>query len=106
MLQKKMHSVIVGALSANMRYTDIVGYLGNNQFMFVLLGCSKADAHVAVSRIHARVSERLAQYSPDATISFGYANICGAEYNSLLANLQQALLLAHRQGKSVAASTN
>ncbi|SBO30753.1 diguanylate cyclase domain-containing protein [Anaplasma phagocytophilum] len=104
--QKKMHSVIVGALSANIRYTDIVGYLGNNQFMFVLLGCSKADAHVAVSRIHARVSERLSNYSPGTTISFGYSNIGDTEYNSLLANLQQALLLAHRQGKSVAASTN
>ncbi len=104
--QKKMHSVMVDALSANIRYTDIVGYLGDNQFMFVLLGCGKADAHVAVSRIHARVSERLAHYSPSATISFGYANMYGTEYNSLLADLQQALLLAHRQGRSVAATPN
>ena len=89
---------LVDALSANIRYTDILGHLGEGKFIFVLLGCSNINADSAVSRIYGRVSEKLSQVSPGSTVSFVYSGIPETTYSIMLANFEQSLLSAQRSG--------
>ena len=86
------------ALSANIRYTDILGHLSENKFIFVLLGCNSSHARAAISRIHGGVSEKLSLLSPSATVSFAYSATPPTTYSALLTNLEQSLLSTQQNG--------
>ena len=95
-----MMRLMADALSANLRYTDIVGYLGKDTLVFALLGCSRSHANSATTRIHGRVSEKLALQFPKATLSVVYASAHEAVDGSLLSDMQHVLLTHQRSRNS------
>ena len=97
---------LADALSANIRYTDILGHLGENKLLFILLGCNNSHASAAISRIHGRVSEKLSQLSPPATVSFVYSKTPQTTYSGLLANLKQSLQSTQQNGGGEAVALN
>ncbi|MGN7661379.1 MAG: hypothetical protein ACTJLK_02030 [Anaplasma sp.] len=89
------------AISENVRYTDIVGYLGNRKFVFMLLGCDSGSAYSAVSRVHKDVLERLSHCTPPATVSATYAQMRGvSDPAKLVGNLENTLLAAQKESGS------
>ncbi|MDB1135766.1 hypothetical protein [Candidatus Anaplasma sp. TIGMIC] len=96
--------VLVNTLSANLRYSDIVGSLEGNKFMFALLGCSFENSFAAVSRIHSRVAEKLSTLFSDVSASCAYASLNIATNNTLLEDLNSILSLSQKSSRSVVRS--
>lgn len=96
-----MLRLVADALSANLRYTDIVGYLGENTLVFALLGCSATHAHAVATRIHGRVSEKLALQYPKTTLSVVYASANEAKDGAFVANMRHDLLAYQRSRSSL-----
>ncbi|MCU7611816.1 hypothetical protein [Anaplasma capra] len=89
-------------ISENIRYTDITGYLGGRQFVFMLLGCNSASAYSAVSRVHKSISDRLStRCSPPATASAAYTQMQGSEFSKMMAGLRSTLLAAQKETGSI-----
>ena len=95
-----MMRLLADSLSANLRYTDIVGYLGKSTLVFALLGCGRGNANAAATRIHGRVAEKLALLFSKATLSVVYASAHEAVDGALLSDMQHALLTYQRSRSS------
>ncbi|MGN7678874.1 MAG: hypothetical protein ACTJLL_03935 [Anaplasma sp.] len=89
------------AISENVRYTDIVGYLGDRKFVFMLLGCDSGSAYSAVSRVHRNILERLSHCTPPATVSVTYAQMRGvSDPVKLVGDLKNTLLATRQESGS------
>ncbi|QXK91749.1 GGDEF domain-containing protein [Neoehrlichia mikurensis] len=89
----KLSKVLVDTLHINIRYSDIIGYMGNYKFIFVLLGCSNKDAQSAISRIHKNIAIKLANYTPIVRSLIKYLEINNeANYKSIIKNINNAFI--------------
>ncbi|KJV69120.1 hypothetical protein [Candidatus Neoehrlichia procyonis] len=89
----QLSKVLLDTLHTNIRYSDIIGYMGNYKFVFVLLGCSDKDAPSAVARIHKNINIRLAAYTPIIESLIKYLQINNeTNYVTLIENINNSFI--------------
>ena len=93
-LTDDVYKAFSDAISANLRYTDVVGYAGNKVFAFILLGCKGTSAYSAVSRIHNRASSAVSACSQGAQVFMGYSYTNGTHRKTLVHDTYAALTTA------------